>query len=224
MNWFKRCINALGTKLANSHSSLSSMFWGSFLRGVLRIYIHQPGAFVRCIIWMYLVLTYDCCSAHFKNNCYVLYTCTCSVIIAGARSDIHSWPVIFLHLHLSPPGILSLLEFDDYQIKIIVTLFLNASSRKKVPCRDCALLRAPTAPRGSSSISVRASIIANSSHERDREGNWYSLTTLNMTWHARLFTPLLALAYATSGAWAGKKMFNIHDDLLAHPQVCSRST
>lgn len=35
----------------------------------------------------------------------------------------------------------------------------------------------------------------------------------------RLFTPLLALACATSGAWAGKKVFNIHDDLLAFPQV-----
>ena len=34
-----------------------------------------------------------------------------------------------------------------------------------------------------------------------------------------LFTPFLALACATSGAWAGKKAFNIHDDLLAFPQV-----
>ncbi|BCR90778.1 PRKCSH domain-containing protein [Aspergillus chevalieri] len=39
-----------------------------------------------------------------------------------------------------------------------------------------------------------------------------------MTRRTRLFTPLLALTHATSGAWAGKKMFNIHDDLLAHPQ------
>ena len=41
-----------------------------------------------------------------------------------------------------------------------------------------------------------------------------------MTPRTRLFTPLLVLACATSGAWAGKKAFNIHDDLLAFPQVC----
>ncbi|KAJ5156564.1 hypothetical protein N7492_009367 [Penicillium capsulatum] len=30
--------------------------------------------------------------------------------------------------------------------------------------------------------------------------------------------PWLMLAYAISGAWAGKRAFNIHDDLLAYPQ------
>ena len=31
--------------------------------------------------------------------------------------------------------------------------------------------------------------------------------------------PWLVLACAASGVWAGKRPFNIHDDLLAYPQV-----